>query len=228
MPRLHVVWRNLAYHAPELQHGDSVAELDGFLKLVGDEDDGLPAFRQAAHQGTKFGDACGRQHRGRLVEDEHAAVAQLRAQDLDLLLLAQRQAGGTRREVDGHAELRGDGGRPALEFGEFRPLPPGPAEQQVFGNCQRRHQHRMLENGADAQRQRMARRLDAGGHAIDEDRALVRLLHARQHVDECRLSRTILAQQHVHFAAADGEADGVIGDHAGKPLGHPVEDDDVL
>ena len=71
-----------------------------------------------------------RQHRRRLVEDQHLGAAVERLQDLDALLLAERELPELRARVDGDlvalAELLGDGA------GEQVSLPP----EREAGRCQ--------------------------------------------------------------------------------------------
>ena len=86
--------RDLADLAAELQYADAVAEARSFAQLVGDEDDRQSPLDQPAHQRAKFLDAGRCQHRGGFVEDQHAALAQQRAQDLHLLLLAKGKLRG--------------------------------------------------------------------------------------------------------------------------------------
>ena len=57
------------------QHGDAVAECDGLVQLVGDEDDGEAVLAQPAEHGLQLAHGLRREHRGRLVEDQHPGSA---------------------------------------------------------------------------------------------------------------------------------------------------------
>ncbi len=57
----------------------------------------------------QVGDALGREHRGGLVQDEHPGALPERLDDLDVLLLAERQRTGPHVRVDRHAQGGGDG-----------------------------------------------------------------------------------------------------------------------
>ena len=81
----------MADEPAEPKHGDAIAEGIGLAQLVGDEDDGDAALGQPPHHLPQLLHARGRQHGGRLVQDQHALVAPERAHDLDLLLLAERE-----------------------------------------------------------------------------------------------------------------------------------------
>ncbi len=98
--RMKPVRRDFSDLAPQLQDRDPVAECRGFPELVRDENDGETAADQLPHQHAKLLDSGGRQHRGRLVEDQYPAIAQQRPQDLDMLLLAEREFGRPGIEVD--------------------------------------------------------------------------------------------------------------------------------
>ena len=77
----------------------------------------------------------------------------------------------------------------------------------------------MLEHGADAQRQAGAGRGNPDGIAVDQDLALVRLLHAGEDADQRRLAGAVLAEQDMDLARIEVERDAVIGHHAGEALG---------
>ena len=85
------------------QHGEVVAERLDLAELVADHHDGdFAAVRHVAQQAEHLVRLARRQHRGRLVEDEEALVEIEQLQDLELLLLAGRQARD--RHVERHAE----------------------------------------------------------------------------------------------------------------------------
>ena len=76
-------------HDPAVaQHADAIGDLEHFVQLVRDEDDGEALRRQAAHGPQQAPRLLGREHRGRFVEDEDASAEVEQAQDLDPLLLS--------------------------------------------------------------------------------------------------------------------------------------------
>ena len=89
------------------QHRDSIAERAGFPHLVGNEDDGNALVAQPLHDLAQMMNALRRQHRGRLVENEHARASPKRMHDLDLLLFAKRKPSDRRVRVDRDAEKVG-------------------------------------------------------------------------------------------------------------------------
>ncbi len=58
------------------------------------------------------------------------------------------------------------------------------------------------------------------GFAVDDDLALVRLLHSREQSQQRGLARAVFAEQHVDLAAAEVERHLVQGDDAWKALGY--------
>ena len=86
----------------------------------------------------QLGHALWREHRGRLVEDEHPRAAPECLDDLDVLLLAQGQAAGPHVRVDVHAQRGRQLGepRPGARLSSVRPrLRP---EHQVLEHGERR------------------------------------------------------------------------------------------
>jgi len=60
-------------------------------------------------------------------------------------------------------------------------------------------------------------------HAVERQRAVLRLVDTRQHLEQRRLARAVLAHQAVHLAAADVERDVVECQYAGKAHGDAVK-----
>ena len=101
--------------APAAQHGDAVGDLQHLVQLVRDEDDGAAVGRHRAQRLEERARLLRRQHGGRLVEDQDARVAVERLEDLDALLLADRELPDAGARVDGEAELIRQRGHLALE-----------------------------------------------------------------------------------------------------------------
>ena len=57
------------------QHRDAITERAGFPQLVGNEDDGNAVIAQPLHDLAEMMNALRRQHRGRLIENEHAGAS---------------------------------------------------------------------------------------------------------------------------------------------------------
>ncbi len=144
--------RHLGDLAAAPQHGDPVAERHDLAQLVADEDDGEPVPGEAAqHREQPFG-LLRRQHRGRLVEDQHAGVAVEGLQDLDALGLADRERGHP--GVQRHLQARGSHERlqPGAGGGHVLAQPPHRlgAEHDVVEHAEVAGQREVLVDHADA------------------------------------------------------------------------------
>ena len=182
-----------------------------------------PLLDQPAHQLRQLLDALRRQHRGRLVEDQHAAAAQQRLDDLDLLLLAERELAGDLVEIDRDADLARSRRACVVSSAPVWRPPPGHAEHQVLQHGQGRHQHDVLEDRADAAGQGLARR----GRC---DLAAVRRGCGRRRArcmpdsmcDQRRLAGAVLAQQRMDLARAKRQIDPSFATTPGNALVIPA------
>ena len=108
-----MIGSDFAGHPALLQHRDPVAEMERLRQLVGDENQREAPVRKHPHPRAQFGGSGGRHHRRRLVKDQHAAVSQQRAGNLDLLLFAQRQLSRSRVQRNRQTIVRLQFRRPA-------------------------------------------------------------------------------------------------------------------
>ncbi len=91
---------------PAPQHRDLVGEGHHLAELVGDHQDRvLAGMGHVAQHAENLVGLLRREHRGRLVENQEAALEIDLLEDLDLLLLARRDRGdhGIERHLEGHA-----------------------------------------------------------------------------------------------------------------------------
>ena len=90
-----------------LEHDDLVGDLEDLLQPVRDVEDGPAGSGEAPDLGEELRGLRGREHRGRLVEDQDARLGDQRLGDLDDLLARDAQAPdrGGRVEI-GKAEIR--------------------------------------------------------------------------------------------------------------------------
>ncbi len=204
------------------EHRHAVAEGADLAELVRDHDDGdLLALGHAAQQAEHLVGLVRGEHRGRLVEDEHALVEIEELENFELLLLA----GGERRHrhVERHPE------RHAVEerLERFHLLLPvddrrrvGAADHEVLGAGQRRHQGEMLVDHADAERAGIARIADRDLLAAEQDLALVGRIEPHDAFDERRLAGAVLAEQRMKLAGLDLHRDVAERDQRPEDLGH--------
>ncbi len=225
--RRHFARRQLAdlaaadfYAAP--QHADVVAERLHFAELVGDHQRGdLAAMRHAFQQAQNLIGLAGRQHRGRLVENQEALVEIEQLEDFELLLLAggERGDGTVERHAERHARQE------LFEHGAF--LAPvddlrriGAADDQIFGGGERRHQREMLIDHADAERLSVLGIGDSYLLAIEFDLAFVGRVETHDAFDQRRLAGAVLAEQRVEGAGGHLDRDIVERLEATERLAH--------
>jgi len=94
------------------------------------------------------------------------------------------------------------------------------AEQNIFRDRERGHELEILINHADARANRRRRIREMSLPAIHPDLAGVGLLSTGHDFDERRLARAVLAEETMHFAAAQIEARLIQRDDAGVALGN--------
>ena len=100
--------RGLADDLAEADDGDAVGDLAHLAQLVRDEHDRGAALLELAHDAHELVGLLRGEHRGRLVEHEHAGVAGERLDDLDALLHADGEVVDERVGVDVEPEPLGD------------------------------------------------------------------------------------------------------------------------
>ena len=153
-------------------HRDPVGVGDDLAELVGDEHDGGAARRDAPHGAEQPVGFLVGEHGGRLVEDQDARPADQHLQDLDPLLLGDRQHADRLVEIDLEAErlavppdLVGDLPEPAGIAAA------GIGEEDILERGERPHQLEVLVDHADrvglgveraADRDRAGRRSGSG------------------------------------------------------------------
>ena len=146
----------------------------------------------------------GREHRGRLVEDQHLRLFVERLQDLDALALADRELPDARPRVDRQAVALAE--LPHLVDDRARidsEAPPDAtpvAEDQVLRDGEALDEPEVLMNHADARVDRVARRAEADRRAVQADLAFVGAIEPAHDVRQRRLARAVLAEQRVHLA----------------------------
>ncbi len=95
------------------------------------------------------------------------------------------------------------------------------AQGHVLGDRQRRHEHEMLVDHADAPPDRIVRRGDPHLFAVQTDRALVGPVEPVEDLHERALASPVLTEQRVDLTGLDRQIDVVVGDDAGETLRDP-------
>ena len=158
--------------------GDLVGERHHLAEFVGDHQNGEIAGRDhAAQHAEHFVGFAGGQHRGRLVEDEKAALQIKLLEDLALLPLARgnRRNLGIERHAERHARQKFFQ-RLALACPIDHRGHMVARQHEIFRDRHGRHEREMLIDHAEAERVRGARIVDDLLPVIDQQLAVVGLV----------------------------------------------------
>ena len=184
--------------------------------------DDRPALgRQRAHDPVQRRDFLGRKGAGWLVENHHLRVEGDRLGNLDQLLLRNVEASHLFVQVELDLELIQRGFGDAVDFltsnithAQKTPLGP-PAEQDVLGYGQPRHQAHLLIHGGNTFGEGVGWAVEADRLTVDLDRAAVRLHRTAQDLDQCRFPGAVFAQESPHFSPFEREIQVIQGFDAG-------------
>ncbi len=210
--------RGRADEPPTAEHADAVADGPHLGQLVADEDDRQPVGHERSQRGEERVHLVGDQDRRRLVEDEDAAVARQRLQDLDPLLLPDRQLIHASRRIDADSEAVRCIRRAAPGLGQVEAQARRATEREVLGDRHRPHQREVLGHHPDPRVDRVARGSDATRLPIDQDLTGIGLREPVGDAHDRGLAGPVLAEQRVDLAATDVEVDAVVGDEVPEPL----------
>ncbi len=204
---------HLGHHRAAAHDRDPVGDGEHLVELVGDEHDGHALGHQAAQHVEQVAHLARREHRGRLVEDEDVAAAPQHLEDLDALLLADRELLDARRWIHVEpelvrqlADLRGRRGQ--VEQAAAARLV---AQHHVLHHGERADQHEVLVHHAHAARDRLRHRVLADLLALDPDLAAVGLHVAVGDLHQRGLAGAVLADQRVDALRRYTQAHVVIG-----------------
>ena len=183
----------------------------------------IPVFTEPVHDGEQgFGLRLG-EGRGRLVEDDQAAVHGERLGDLHDLLLGNGELRDPLARPDvgseGGKQLRGPPVVPAHVHDELVGVVDR-AHEDVFRHCEVLAESDLLVDEPDAQLLRIVGGIDPRLGAVDDDGPLVGLVDPGDHVHERRLPRAVFPHHGMDAAGGHGQA------HAGERLcaGEPLAD----
>ena len=184
------------------QHGDGVGEGRHLAELVRDHEHGdFAALGHRAHEAKHLVRLAGREHGGRLVQDEKLLVEVELLENLELLLFSSRQMRD--RHVERHAERHAveELGKPLLLSG---PVDHGgnveTGDDEVLRACQRGYQREVLVDHADTSGTRLARVPHRDLVTVHKHLPAIRLVEAHDALHEGGLTRAVLAEQRVKGA----------------------------
>ena len=168
--------------------------------------------------------------RGRLVENEQLAFVGQRLGDLDELHLGDAEARNQRGRRHVETDFVQQGRRAAVGLAIIHQTVAlrQALEQEVFRHRHLRQHGKFLMHDADAGAVGVGRGSRAIGLAVKDDLALVGRIDAGEQIDERRLAGSVLAEQHVPFAACDLQGNAAQRDHAGEALADRLHGQDRI
>ena len=173
-----------------------------------DEQDRDTGLREPSQHVEQLVGLLRREHRRRLIHDQQRRVLQQAADNLDALLLADRQIVDAGMRVDANAIFGRHPAHPLGKIGKRFAWRQG--QRDILGHGQRLEQGKMLENHTDAEIARMLRAADGHRSATPFEPPRIGLQQAIYHFHEGRLAGAVLAEKRVDLALPDAERHIVI------------------
>ncbi len=207
--------RRHADDAAVLHHRHAVGDAEHFLETVGNVDDTDALGAEPCDDAVQAFGVGGREHRGRLVEDDDPDLLRQGLGDFDHLLVGDREVADRTPRVDGKAQAPEQFSGAAVQRRpgyDARQL----AHEDVLGDRQVGREGGFLVNHRDAMLGRDPRAIGRDRRAVDEDRAAVGGDLARQHPHQRRLARAVLAEERVDLAGLEIEIDPLQRAHASE------------
>ena len=210
--RVRVLRDELPGVPPGAEDGDAVGDGHDLTQLVGNEDERLALVAEGPHDAEELVHLERCQHGRGLVEDEQLRPSVEHLQDLHALLEAERDVLDARGDVDLDVKPRLELVDAALDRGVVQERTSAlVAEHHVLGDAQRRHEHEVLVDHPDAERDRVPWPADPHLAPADADGARVGAVQAVEDVHERGLAGAVLAHEGVDLAFADGEVNAAEG-----------------
>lgn len=203
--------------------GDGGAQFVHLLQMVGDEQKRHSLALELPQFGEQPLDAAGVQLGGRLVEDDQPGAEGEGSRDLHELPLLDGEILGPGHRVDAHA-VPGEqflGAPPQLPPADEAAAGVEPVEEEVLGDGQVGHDHRLLVDAGDLGLP--GRRVPEGGCglAVEGDGSRVGPVQAGEDADEGGLARAVAPDECVGLAGRDGEPYAVERDGGPEALDDP-------
>ena len=207
-----------------LQDGDPVAQVEDLLEPVRHVQHRNAAVAQPVHEVVEQLDLVVGERRGGLVHRDDPRVEGHRLDDLDDLLLGDRQAA--------HLDIGGDGvdaqvleqpgsvtGHPGrVDQAAAARLAP---EEDVLGDGAFGEQVELLEDGRHPGGLRLERVGEGDGLSVEVDGAAVGRVHAGEDLHQGGLPGAVLPDESVDLTGADVQVDAAEDLHAEERLGDP-------
>ena len=214
--------RSDLHDAPVPQNGHTLADAVDLVHPMADIDDRDALVAQQPNDREEGLDLAGLERRRRFIHDHHTGVDADGAGERDHLLDAEGEAAQRPAHIHFDAvgvEQRSGVGVHAAEVDESDPVSRLTPEEDVLGDGHQRDEVDLLIDRRDPGLLRVERPRESSTGAGEQQVTVIRLVDARQHLDQGRLARAVLAHECHALARADGEVDGIQGRHTRESFG---------
>ena len=212
-----------AHHLAAAHDRDAIADGADLAQLVADEDDREALVDEATQRLEERVHLLRHEHGRGFVEDEHAAIARERLDDLHALLLADREVLDDRVGSNGDAEAVGSLLDRAAGSLEVESCAASPAEDDVLGDRHGLDQAEVLGDHADARGDGVAGGADGDRRAVDLDGAGVCGGEPVEDAHQRGLAGAVLSEQGVDLTLGQGQVHRVDGDEVAETLGDATQ-----
>ena len=192
----------------------------------------MPAFLHPLQLNKQLRRLLGRQYSRRLVQNQHLRLAVQCFQNLNLLLLADRQIPDSGCRV--HLQVVFFTNRPGVLNGLFHIdqhtiLSGFPAQDNVFRHRQTGNKHKVLMHHADAHVNGADRIGNLYRLSVQQNLALFMPLYTEKHLHQRTLSRAVLAHERMDLTLTDCQIHIFIGNKSvGVHLGDPTHFQNII
>ena len=187
---------------PVTQHRYLVADLIELLEAVSDEHHPDVLFTELSDDAEQSVNLSRLERRGRFVHNDHLRVDGHRPGDCHHLLDTKPQRPQRRPDICLDIEV-GEGcarlAVHAVHVNRAKTCTWLAPQEDILSNGHQGNEVHLLVDGADTRGQSFARGTERHLLIIEEDVAVIWLVHTSQHLDQCRFARTVLSGEGMYF-----------------------------
>ena len=208
---------------PVAENRTAVGNLPDFLDLMGDEDDGFSVFPEAVNDLQEKINFLRCEYGCRLIEDHDFRLAVQHFQDLNPLPDRDGQVFDPVGRIDFQPEFFGELADFVVCFFQVNP---GQEAQPALHGFDPEHdilcygvivnQLEMLMDHTDAVCGSIIGRMEDNRLSVDQDRPVIRLIHAEQHAHQSGFTRSVFTEERIYLAPPDGDRNIIVCHDTGK------------
>ena len=208
--------RRLADDLASAQDRDAIGDLEDLVELVADEHDRLAGLTEPAQVREQRARLGRREHRRWLVQDQDIDTPVQRLQDLDSLLLTDRELLHLRGRIDLEPICVCQLGDTPVRLVGMQELAALLSEDHVLRHGEGIHQDEVLVDHPDPVGDGVARGVDTHLPPPNLDRTAIGGIDTVEDAHQRRLASPVLTDERVHLARPELEGDIVVRHDAGE------------